>query len=67
MSPVDFKKCQCRMPLSLIKFTPMTNVEYKKKPCHMSLHFLTSSVSHVKFKKLLCRPVEFKGRGPFGW
>ena len=49
MSPVGFKKCQSHMSL------------YFLKPCHMSI----SSMSRVEFKKQPCRPVDFRGRGPF--
>ena len=49
---------------------PMSHVEFKKYPCHMSLYSLKAcrmsigSMSHVEFKKLPCRPVECKGQGP---
>ena len=70
MSPIDFKKCQCRMSLSLIFFIYV--------PCHcpmMSLHFASpcrwrchlGSRRPVKFMKPPCRPIEFKGRGPLDW
>ena len=54
--------CLCRL------FMPMSHVEFKRYPCHMSLLFLKpcrmiGSMSHVKFKKWPCRPVEFKGQG----
>ena len=48
----------------------MSHVEFKKKPCHMSLFFgkpcrmSLSPMSHGEFKKWPCRPVEFRGRGP---
>ena len=42
MSHVKFKKCQCRMFLSL-KIT--TSCVFKKQPCRMSLVFLSSLLS----------------------
>ena len=56
--------CLCRL------FMPMSHVEFKKFPCHMSLYCLKpcrmsiGSMSHVEFKKWPCHPVEFKGQGP---
>ena len=47
MSHVEFKKCQCRMSLSI------------SIPCCMSLGLM----SYVDFKKGPCRHVEFRGRG----
>ena len=67
MSPVDFKKCQCRMSLSVFK--ALSPVDFKKWPCHMSLYFLKpcrmslGPMSHVKFKKQPCRYVDFRGQG----
>ena len=34
---------------------------YFLKPCRMSM----GSMSHVKFKKLACRPVKFKGQAQY--
>ena len=68
MSPVGFKKCLSHyMSLSLI----CAHVTYRiqgpfachyifLKTCRMSIR----PMSHVKFKKLPCCPVEFRGRGP---
>ena len=58
--------CLCRLSM------PMSHVEFKKFPCHMSLYCLKpcrmsiGSMSHVEFKKWPCHPVEFKGQGPYG-
>ena len=51
-------------------FSSMSHVEFKKRPCPMSLHFHPSCrmplspMSHVKFKKCSCRPVNFSGQMP---
>ena len=56
--------CLCHL------FMPMSHVELKKYPCHMSLYFLkpcrvsNGSMSHVEFKKWPCRPVEFNPIDP---
>ena len=70
---------QCRMsilrngnvPCICTLFSPMSHVEFKKRLCPMSLHFYPSCrmslspMSHVEFKKGPCRPVGFRGQGPF--
>ena len=48
MLAVDFKKWQCTLSLFL----------------NCSWWFKNSTMSPAKFKKRLCRPVEFKGQGP---
>ena len=56
--------CLCRL------FMPMSHVEFKKYPCHMSLYFLKpcrmsiGPMSLVEFKKWPRSPVKFKGQGP---
>ena len=68
MSPVDFKKYQCRMSLSLIyahvtcriQEIALSHATIFLKPCRMSI----SSLSHVEFEKWPCRPVEFRGQWP---
>ena len=68
MSNVDFKKCQCRLSLSLIsrnvtcriKEIAMSNVTIIFSPCRVSL----SSMLHVEFKRCSCRHVDFRGLGP---
>ena len=67
MSHGDFKKWQCHMSLSRIYLTFMLNekamshVNILFSPCHMSL----SPMSHVECKKCPCRPVNFRGQGPY--
>ena len=52
---------------------PMSHVEFKKHPCHMSLYCLKpcrmsiGPISHVEFKKWPCCLVEFKGQGTSLW
>ena len=52
-------------------FFPISQVEFKKRLCPMSLYFYTSYLmspslmSHVEFKKKPCRPVDFRGKGKF--
>ena len=68
MLHVDFKKCQCRMSLSLmyahvkcqIYEKAMSHVTIILSPCHMSL----SLMSQVDFKKCPCHPVDFRGVRP---
>ena len=68
MSPVDFKKCQYHMSLSVIyahvacriKEMALSHVEFKKWSCRMSI----SSMSYVEFRKWQCHPVDFRGQGP---
>ena len=50
-----FVACLCRM--SNLR---NDNVAYISVPCRMSLGLM----SHVDFKKELCRHVKFRGRGP---
>ena len=56
--------CLCRL------FSPMSHVEFKRRPCPMSQHFYPSChvspspMSHVEFKKYPCRPVDFRGQLP---
>ena len=56
--------CLCRL------FSTTSHVEFKKKPCLMSLSFLPSCrmsislMSHVEFTKSPCRRVEFRDGGP---
>ena len=52
---VDFKIANCRLSNS------------RKGPCHVSNMFdvmLISPMSHVDFRKYMCRPVDFNGQGP---
>ena len=45
----------------------MSLVEFQEKPIVMSHIFVPMSIgfmSHVDFKKWLCRPVDFKGQEP---
>ena len=56
--------CLCRL------FFTMSNGEFKKRLCPMSLHFYPacrmslSPMLHVEFKQGPCRPVNFRGQGP---
>ena len=62
MSPVDFKKCQCRMSLSLI----YAHVEFKKRLCHIChYNVYLPAARHVEFKKVPCHPVDFRRQGPY--
>ena len=72
MSRVEFKKWSCRMSLSYS--CPMSPLRCCHVACRIqeissvvSLFFLAMSISpmsHVGFKKRLCRRVEFRGQGP---
>ena len=69
MSHVDFKKWQRHMALSLI-FPNVTCRIKEKAMSHVNIIFgpgcmLLSPISHVEFKKWPCRPVDFRGQGPF--
>ena len=55
MSPVDFKKRQCRLSLALespcrFKRSPMSPVDFKTGQCPLSLFFFS-----VDFKRVQCR------------
>ena len=54
MSHVCFEKWRC--PMSLYFYLPLP-------PCRVSL----SPMSHVKFKKCSCRPVDSRGQWPWQW
>ena len=67
MPHVNFKKWQNRMSLSLI-FRNITCQLLKKAVSHVIIIFSScrmslSPMSHVKFKKVPCRPVDFRGQG----
>ena len=56
--PVDFQSVQCRLSI----------LRNRNVLCHYILNFpvdFKSLMSPVEFKKRPCRPVEFKGQGPF--
>ena len=55
MSPVDFKKCYCRMSLHLLM--PMSHVRFLKKTCRMLLYFF-EDLSHVTKLNVACQTQE---------
>ena len=73
MSHVDFKKSQC--PVSLRLPCPVSPLRYPNVACrflemaHVVSFILISvslgSMSHVDFEKRPCRPVDFRGQGPY--
>ena len=71
MSHVDFKNGQCPLSLSTISMSilkqPNVARRIEGKPHVMSVIFFImpiNAMSHIDFKTCLCRPVDFKGRGP---
>ena len=69
MPHVNFKKSQCRISLSLT-FPNVTSRTSEMAMSHVTIifsfcHMSFSPMSHVEFKKVSCRLVEFRGQGPY--
>ena len=67
MLPVDFKKYQYRISLSLI-YAHVTCRIKEVALWHVTRKALSHSIgrmSHVKFKKRMCYPDDFRGQGPY--
>ena len=65
---VNFEKWQCRLSLALI-FLNATCRIYDITISHVTIFLapmshVTSAMSHVEFKKCLCRPVDFRSQWP---
>ena len=71
MSPVDFKKCKCPMSTHVPCHRTFNVASRILEPTYIvSFIYILMSLglmSHVDFKKYLCRRVEFKHQGPFWW